>query len=612
MRSHSVLEAPNQKKSKSTGIGRILAPAVLPQEGGTVEVRPSWADSRRRTRTLVAFGQDPSVTVKGGALLVPLEVPAERLWPGPWGARVHVIDFDATTSTLYRPPEIAPADAWAKERDTAKLVGDPGFHAQHVYAVVMATLGAFERALGRRAPFAFPGGGQYPGAAPGRGHVIKVAPHAFSDANAFYSRRDEGLFFGYFQGVTERVYSCLSHDIVAHETTHSLLDALRSRYMDPSSPDQAAFHEGFSDVVALLSVFRNREVVDAALGGDGAQIPAADLQPEALKQSALLGLAKQMGQEMAEVRGSALRRSVELRPDPGLLRSEALQEPHARGEVFVAAMMNAFVEVWVRRLRPIGLDEGRAIDRARVVEEGAEAAAHLLEMAIRAIDYAPPVDLQFSDYLSALLTADHELYPDDLRYGYRGVLRDVCASYGIEPVATTKGFEPGMWEPPERPVTLRRNHYEPLQHNPDEVFEFVWENRDALELHRDAYAYVASVRQCNRVDTDGVPLRETVAEYVQILDVRAGELLGLGLSKPAAMPAEQPVRLYGGGVLIFDEFGQLKYHVGNGVLGKRQQERLDYLWLSGFYSERAQALRRVAHMHRERAMQRRIENGDRW
>jgi hypothetical protein len=40
--------------------------------------------------------------------------------------------------------------------------------------------------------------------------------------------------------------------------------------------------------------------------------------------------------------------------------------------------------------------------------------------------------------------------------------------------------------------------------------------------------------------------------------------------------------LYGGGVLIFDEYGRLKYHVSNDIFGKRRQAvRLRYLWESG-------------------------------
>src|SRR5262249_34423159 len=94
---------------------------------------------------------------------------------------------------------------------------------------------------------------------------LKVAPHAFAEANAFYSKRDEALLFGYFAGPKGTIFTCLSHDIIAHETTHALLDGLRPRYLEPSSPHQAAFHEGFADVVALLSVFSIREVVSFAV-----------------------------------------------------------------------------------------------------------------------------------------------------------------------------------------------------------------------------------------------------------------------------------------------------------------------------------------------------------
>src|SRR4029079_19551343 len=163
------------------------------------------------------------------------------------------------------------------------LLNEPHFHQQNVYAIVMKTLARFEFALGRRLSWGFPG------------HQINVAPHAFADANAFYSKRDQALVFGYFVGLSgEIVYSCLSHDVVAHETTHALLDGLRSRYTDPSSPEQAGFHEGFADVVALLSIFSLSDVVRPALDYKAAQagdlwnprvISSKYLSPDVLRDS---------------------------------------------------------------------------------------------------------------------------------------------------------------------------------------------------------------------------------------------------------------------------------------------------------------------------------------
>jgi len=56
---------------------------------------------RRQKFRIVA--QDPAVRLKGRILTAQVEVPAEELASGPWGHRVHVIDYDASTQTLYRP-----------------------------------------------------------------------------------------------------------------------------------------------------------------------------------------------------------------------------------------------------------------------------------------------------------------------------------------------------------------------------------------------------------------------------------------------------------------------------------------------------------------------------
>lgn len=387
---------------------------------------------------------------------------------------------------------------------------------------------------------------------------------------------------------------------------HAVLDGLRPRFMEPSSPDQAAFHEGFADVVALLSIFRLEGVVDVALGGlqsdEPRLIDQQDLSADKLRSSALLGLAEQMGDEMGAVRGRPLRQSAQLTPSKRYLQLAEFQAPHRRGEILVAAMMNAFLEVWIRRVQPLFAAGARYADRSRVVEEGAAAAAHLLTMAVRALDYTPPVDLQFGDFLSAALTADMEAFPDDSRYGYREALRRTFGSYGIEPSSLGSGLA-GAWKPPPTTkLTYARSHFAAMQRDPEEVFRFVWENRVPLGLDSAAYTYVDSVRTCTRLDVDGYTLREAVGEYVQILDLKASELRQVGVRKPDGMPSSTQVRLYGGGALVFDEYGQLKFHVTSSVRSERQTPRLEHLWQSGFFGSGRGAERGFSRLHRRRAV----------
>src|SRR5262249_30068905 len=143
-------------------------------------------------RKLRIIAQDPSVKVAPNRgepeqiLTAEVTVPIEDLAAGPRGYRVHVIDYDASTQTLYAAREYPNVDDPYQEAGDKTLLTDPGFHAQNVYAIVMRTLAAFEFALGRRISWAF------------NSHQLQVAPHAFSVANAFYSRRDQALLFGYF------------------------------------------------------------------------------------------------------------------------------------------------------------------------------------------------------------------------------------------------------------------------------------------------------------------------------------------------------------------------------------------------------------------------------
>jgi len=585
------------------------------------------------SRQLLIVAQDPSVRDSEGRIITSLiDVPFEPTAPGPKGARVYVVDYDASTGEFNPPSELL-VDLTKKElsekkltkKELDRLMDNSAFRAHNAYAIVMRVLARFEFALGRRLSWGFDG------------HQLHVAPTAFVDANAFYSNRDRGLFLGYFDTEkngkrgSKRVYTCLSHDVVAHETTHALLDGLRTRFTEPSSDEQAAFHEGFADVVALLSIFSVPGLVQKALdlkevkdttsrSNDPRAVARKWLKKEALKEGVLLGL----GEEMADPneRLNALRRSVRITPE----EANAIRtgnEAHRLGELIVAAVMNAFLDIWLERLSTVGPVYGKeGMDRSRVAEEGRVTADYLLTMIVRAIDYTPTVDIRFSDFLSALLTADLEIRPVD-RYEYRARLLHNFKLFGIEP--TSDGFDghPAVWEPPRIEMDYSNTVFESMQRDADEVFRFVWQNRDKLCLYEPAYTRVESVRPCIRISPAGFVLRETVVEYVQILNVRAHELASLPWDepqfppqkpvkletpvKPPEMPGNLSFRLYGGGALIFSDRGELKYHVRSKILNaKRQRQRLHNLWDSGFFSSQNSSgkslTRRFADMHRRRRL----------
>lgn len=534
-------------------------------------------------RKLTIIAQDPSVKGPDGKILKSqVSIPCEKVGRGPRGYRVHVADYDASQRVLYTGLDLPEdGDPYDDATDTT-LLNDPKFHCQNVYAIVMRLLARFEKALGRRVSWSF------------GGHQVHIAPHAFGGMNAYYADSHRGLFFGYFPGRDGRsVFTCLSHDVVTHEATHALLDGLRPSYTFPSHPDQDGFHEGFSDIVALLSVFGLRDVVAALLPG---KTPGSDriltnkLNERELRESILLGLAEQFGQEASRYRADCLRRAVKRPPRKNARDDFDFYESHKRGEILSAAVLNAFIAVWVARLKSWLPQMDETVPRERVVEDGADAADHLLTMCIRALDYCPVVDITFPDFLSALLTADMELLRDDGKYKYRDALRKQFGRWGIEPASKTEdrpangpATELGMWPKQPSDVVLDYDciHCEPLKRNLNEVFRFLWENRQPLSLYEDAYTWVISVRPCIRVAPDGFVLLETVGEYRSVLNLEARQLPSVsdGMEKPDGMPDDAGVCLHGGGVLVFDEFGHLKYHIPSGIDDpERQNPRLKYLF----------------------------------
>jgi hypothetical protein len=537
-------------------------------------------DLERAAREMLIFAQDLTVKDdKGEPLVAKVRVPADRLADGPHSHRFLIVDYDASTGRLLPPVDLTDPKyegrdpAWSFNQDlftgmTAKaLENSASFHAQNAYAIAARTLAAFEFALGRRLPWAFPS------------HELYIVPHAFAEANAYYSPDDHALLFGYVpleDGTT--VYTCCSHDIVAHETTHAILDGLRPRFMKPGLPDQAAFHEAFADIVALLSVFSIPELVESQLGETDEEglIPAGKVSEREFHNSALFQVAEQIGQAQSGNRGSALRRSLTLKPNVEWKSKPEFEEPHRRGEVLVAAVMRTLAAIWGKRVED--LIRAESLSRSRAAREGAKSAEHLLNMSIRAIDYAPAMEFEFEDFLDAMLVSDAIVAPED-SHDYRGILRDSFGAWGIEqPKEQTISLS-------ETPLRYRNINYVSLRADRDEVFWFIWQNAEALRIDRSFHLLVDSVRPSVRVGPDGLIVNEVVADYAQALDGTAAGLAALGVTIPEGVKSETEIQVWGGGTIIFDQFGMAKLHERKPIddWEGRQSRRLEYLVRHGFY-----------------------------
>ena len=440
-------------------------------------------------RKLRVFSFDPLLGTDLDALKteqISLSLPwdfadGDHLRPGPVGEYLEVVDVDPANNCFYPPLDLNHPHLLAQEGLPASE-GDPRFHQQMVYAVAMTTIRHFETALGRPALWA---PRKIRNAA---GEVIRpdkrdddyvqrlrIYPHAIRQANAFYNPDKKAILFGYFpaQGTDVgrnlpggTVFTCMSYDVIAHETTHALLDGLHRYLTEPSNPDVFAFHEAFADIVALFQHFSHPEVLKYQIAK-----ARGDLQ----RENSLGVLAAQFGQAIGH-RGAlreylGRKKTVDGRdvwdaiaPDPTAIGK--VQEPHERGAILVAALFRAFsniYEVRVRDLRRIAtggtglLPDGDLHPDlvARMADEAAKAAEHMLRMCIRALDYIPPVDVTFGEYLRAVITADYELVREDDRR-YRVAVLSAFRDWGIYPNdVRSLSVDSLLWQPPE--LTALRN-----------------------------------------------------------------------------------------------------------------------------------------------------------
>jgi hypothetical protein len=158
----------------------------------------------------------------------------------------------------------------------------------------------------------------------------------------------------------------------------------------------------------------------------------------------------------------------------------ATLEPHARGSVLVAAVFDAFISIYEKRTEDLvriatagtGVLMPGAIHPdlvCRLAHEATKSASHVLRICIRALDYCPPTDITFGEYLRALITADYEIVPDD-DLGYRVAFIEAFRKRGIKVSdVRTLGVESLLW---------RRDSNE-LERLSDDLSNRLWQFRDA-------------------------------------------------------------------------------------------------------------------------------------
>jgi hypothetical protein len=415
-----------------------------------------------RIRSLKAYALDPSAGNYIGNIMNIDLAWEDDLKPGPCGNKIAVIDYDGAKRRYYPPVDLNDYRVLARG-GLNPSESNPQFHQQMVYAVAMETIERFEQALGRS--IHWHRADRFRGGAPDEADtwqkgddiwVLNLFPHAMVQANAFYSPEAKGILFGYFaanktyQGRNlpgQCVFTCLSHDIIAHEVTHAVIDGIRAYFTEPTNPDVLAFHEAFADLAALFSHFSHPEVLLDTIQKTGGRLYQFELKPdmaspqsgaaaasnksgrandaelvgEIRKRNPLIDLAQQFGEATGINRG--LRSALDHPANPHDINTR-VNDVHFRGSILVSAVFDAYFTIYVQRTSDLfriyraaggnpDADELPGPLARLVAQTAARTAAEFFRICARAVDYCPPVDLTFGDYLRALITVVADLMPRD-------------------------------------------------------------------------------------------------------------------------------------------------------------------------------------------------------
>lgn len=268
------------------------------------------------------------------------------------------------------------------------LENQPEFHQVNLLAVSDYVLEFVEREIGQAITW----------------HTKKpliLRPHAFEERNAYFDPNEGSMNFGYFWSPFHRktVWTCLSHDTIAHELGHAILSALRPLFDYSLEPEVMAFHESFADLISLFACLGHKNVAQQFL-------PDEDSLD---KPNIVSDFAEEFGAGLYGAGYPYLRSAL----NPAYY-DPAETEPHNASEVLTGAMYEI-----IRKLIK---------DEQASTEPFSQKVTHAVErvrgMFLRTLSYLPPTGVTLPQFAVIFLKADELAYPDEKDARFRTLAKE--------------------------------------------------------------------------------------------------------------------------------------------------------------------------------------------
>ena len=495
---------------------------------------PATTEERVGLRVPVpVYSQDPFVASSdaGPSVRTQLVRWEPGFTDGPTSANLTVVDFDTDTGRLTPPVR------WSQDRfcflrpdGEPAAVDDspdnPWGRQLNAWATTQGILDYFSdpRVLGRPLGWGF------------GGNRLTLLPHAGFQNNAFYDRRSKALKLYYFGDRDRPGYTSLSHDVLAHEAGHAVLDGIRPSFLEHTSRDTAAFHETVGDLTAILTAFRHGR--DDAVASDARTLEPSDFA------AWVGGVAEEFGRKTRDrpfLRNAAERlRLADLSPEDG---------HHRASGVLTGAVFELLTYLAAQYLTPERQAERK---KEATVRNALWWAAHRAgRLAFQPLDLLPPADVRSVDYVRAMLRSLEITDPGDPR-GYGRLIRGIFHARGFcdrDPESCPASTCP--LTPPSLPRPAHFHAVERLSRSPAAAYRFLHDNRDDFEIPPAQDFEIVGLYETAKLGAGVRRLpRQIVVEYlwrekVELEGARFGSLAGETTTLPC------------GGTLVLDESGNL-------------------------------------------------------